>query len=103
MEEAIEDVPPHKIANYDETNFTNNPGKSKIMFRWGVHYSEKIMNSSNSATSNMFIGIVTGIANEYFFLLNIKFLPEYIVYKLFFHFSYITQFNILDIWIVVGN
>lgn len=32
---TIKDIPPENIANYDETNFTDNPGSRKVIFRRG--------------------------------------------------------------------
>lgn len=70
LEEAIKDVDPENIINYDETNFSDNPGITKCLFKRGTKYPEKIMNSSKSAISIMFAGNALG-----------QLFPPYVVYK----------------------
>lgn len=70
LEKSIEGVPPSNIINYDETNLSEDPGRSKVIAKKGMKYSERIMNSSKSSTSIMFA--VSGDGNI---------LPTYIVYK----------------------
>ena len=67
---VLEGVPPTNIINYDETNFTNDPGKSQMIFRRGIKYRERVMNFSKTSYSVMFAGSVTG-----------ELLPPYVVYK----------------------
>lgn len=35
LENTIKNVPPENIFNYDETNFTDDPGSRKLIFRRG--------------------------------------------------------------------
>ena len=64
------DVPPSNIFNYDETNFSDDPGAKKCVFRCGVRYPERVMASSKASTSVMICGSADG-----------KVLPPYVVYK----------------------
>ena len=34
LKEILKDLPPSNIINYDETNLTDEPGKSKCVFKW---------------------------------------------------------------------
>lgn len=68
--EELENVPPTHIWNFDETNFTDNPGQAKVLVKRGCKYPEKIRNSSKSAISLMFSGNAAG-----------ELLPPYVVYK----------------------
>lgn len=70
LQETLKDVPPANILNYDETNCSDNPGSSKAIFRRGVKYPERILNSTKGCVSLMFSGTADG-----------KCLPPYIVYK----------------------
>lgn len=63
-------VPPHRIFNYDETNLSDDPGSKRCIFKRGVKYPERVMDSSKSSTSLMFCGSATGAL-----------LPPYVVYK----------------------
>lgn len=63
-------VPPCNIFNYDETNLSDNPGSKKCIFKRGVKYPERIMDSTKSSTSIMFCGSASG-----------SMLPAYVVYK----------------------
>jgi hypothetical protein len=67
---TAEGVPPENIYNYDETNFTDNPGSKKCLFRKGTKYCEKVMNHSKSSISCMFCGSATG-----------ELVPPMVVYK----------------------
>lgn len=58
------------IINYDETNLTDDPGRKKMIFKRGVRYPERIMDSTKSSTSLMLAGTATG-----------SILPVYVVYK----------------------
>ncbi len=103
LEKAIKDIPPENIANYDETNFTDNPGSRKLIFRrgkiadllnsynfrrklsnlfTGVKYPENVVANSKSSTSVMFCGTAAGLL-----------LPIYVVYK---------AMNVYDTWIENG-
>ncbi|KAG5878010.1 hypothetical protein JTB14_025465 [Gonioctena quinquepunctata] len=70
LTQNIENVSSEGIINYDETNFTDDPGRVKVIVRKKSKRAEKIMDSSKAATSVMFACTASG-----------KFLPPYIVYK----------------------
>ena len=53
LNEILKDLPSSNIVNYDETNLTDESGKSKCVFKRGVKYPERIMNSSKFVTSIM--------------------------------------------------
>lgn len=67
---AVENIPPSRIWNYDETNLSDDPGNKKVICKRGAKYVEKICNFSKSATSVMFCGNAEG-----------KCLAPYVVYK----------------------
>lgn len=54
LQQELSDVPPSNIINFDETNLTDDPRSVKCIFRRGVKYPERIMNSTKSSTSIMF-------------------------------------------------
>lgn len=66
----MKDVNSKAILNYDETNFTDDPGKVKVIVRRGAKHVERIIDASKSSTSLMFSGTASGFL-----------LPIYIVYK----------------------
>ena len=66
----LEGVPPSNIINYDETNFSNDPGASKLVFRRGIKYPERVLNVTKTSYSVMFAGSAAG-----------DILPPYVVYK----------------------
>ncbi|CAK1584773.1 unnamed protein product [Parnassius mnemosyne] len=70
LEETIRDVPPSNILNLDETNLNDDPGSSKCIFRRGVKYPERVLNSSKGAISLMFSAAANGTS-----------LSPYVVYK----------------------
>jgi helix-turn-helix, Psq domain len=51
---TVEGVPASNIWNYDETNFKDDPGSEKSIFKKGTKYAERVMNSTKSAVSVMF-------------------------------------------------
>ena len=63
-------VRPENIYNYDETNFTNDPGKSLVFCRRGRKRVENVRDSSKQAFSVMWCGNATG-----------ELLPPMVVYK----------------------
>ena len=68
---VAEGVPGSNIFNYDETNLTDNPGaQKKFLFRKGVKYTEKVMDTSKTSISVMFAGSAAG-----------QMLPPYVVYR----------------------
>lgn len=60
LEEVIRDVPDTHIFNYDETNFSDDPGKKLVVVRRGVKHPEVICDSSKTSTSLMFCVSVSG-------------------------------------------
>lgn len=70
LEQTLEGVPPQNIINFDETNLSDDPGRIKCLFKRGVKYPERVMNSSKTAISLMFAGTATG-----------DLLPPYVVYR----------------------
>ena len=70
LETTLEGVPPSNIFNYDETNLTDDPGKKRSITRRGVHYPERVINSSKSGISLMFGCFADGSS-----------VPIYVVYK----------------------
>nr|XP_049694742.1 uncharacterized protein LOC126054213 [Helicoverpa armigera] len=67
---TLKDVPAENIVNFDETNLSDDPGSSKSIFRRGVKYPERIVNSTKGNISLMFTATAAG-----------RCLPLYVVYK----------------------
>ncbi|KAK3931060.1 Pogo transposable element with KRAB domain [Frankliniella fusca] len=67
---SLHNVPPANIVNYDETNFTDDPGVKLVIVRRGTRHPERIIDTSKTSTSVMFS--VTGDG---------QMLPPYVVYK----------------------
>lgn len=67
---SLTDVPKENIFNYDETNFSDDPGRKKVIAKRKSKYVERVMNWSKSATSVMFAVNASGFV-----------LPPYVVYK----------------------
>ena len=70
VENSLEGVPPSNVINYDETNFSDDPGASKMLMRRGVKYPSKEMNFSKSSTTVMYAGTADG-----------KLVPPYVIFK----------------------
>ena len=70
LKTTLEGVPPANIVNYDETNVVDDPKGQLQIFRRGTKHAERIMNSSKSATSIMFVVTASGVN-----------LNPYVVYK----------------------
>ncbi|PSN35691.1 hypothetical protein C0J52_10181 [Blattella germanica] len=51
LEEALQGVPASNILNYDETNFMDDPGKSKVVVKRGSKHPELIKDTSKANTS----------------------------------------------------
>ena len=66
----MEDVEPHNLFNYDETNVTDNPGVKKVIVRRGLRRVERKTEHSKQSISVMFCGSATG-----------EYLPPMVVYK----------------------
>jgi hypothetical protein len=63
-------VEPENLFNYDETNLSDDPGSKVCIFRRGVKYPERVINSTKGNISIMFCGSASGLV-----------LPVYVVYK----------------------
>lgn len=70
LEEAIRDIEPSNIINYDETNFCDDPGKTRVIVKRGTKHAEVIKDTSKTSTSVMMAASGSG-----------ELLPPYIVYK----------------------
>lgn len=70
LEVSLQGVEPNAMVNYDETNITDDPGKTKVLVRKGAKHAHRIMDNSKSSHSIMFAGSASG-----------ELLPPYIVYK----------------------
>lgn len=70
LKKIIEMVPASHIINYDETNLTDDPGRSKVLSRRGSKRIERITDSSKSSVSIMMAITASGAV-----------LPPYVVYK----------------------
>lgn len=70
LESVLENVPPTHVINYDETNFSDDPGSVKCICRRGMKYPERVMNSSKGCISVMFAATGNG-----------EIMPPYVVYK----------------------
>ena len=70
LQKSIQDVSPKNILNFNESNFSDNPGSQRCLFHRKVKYPERIINYSKGAISVMFAGTAEG-----------QILPPYIVYK----------------------
>lgn len=82
LELTLTDVDPSNIWNYDETNLRDDPGSPKVICKRGKKYVERIMDSSKSCISLMFVGNAAG-----------EVLPPYVIYK---------AENLWDSWTVGG-
>lgn len=67
---SLENVSPSSIVNYDETNFTDDPKKQKIIAKRGSKHPENVLDSTKTSVSVMMAGNADG-----------ELLPPYIVYK----------------------
>jgi len=70
LEDVLHDIPATNIFNYDETNFSDDPGKKLVIVRRGVKHPEIIRDSSKTSTSVMFCASADG-----------NIVPPYTVYK----------------------
>lgn len=70
LERSLHGIPALNVLNYDETNFSDDPGTKKMVFRRGVKYPERILNSSKGCISIMFAITADG-----------NLLPCYVVYR----------------------
>ena len=70
LEESLEGVDPANIFNFDETNFTDDPKRTKCIVRRGASRHERVEPHSKTAFSVMFCGSAKGVH-----------LPPMVVYK----------------------
>lgn len=70
LSKSLADIPEDAVVNYDETNFTDDPGRTKVVVRRTCKRAEQVMDTSKAATSVMFACSASGTL-----------LPVYIVYK----------------------
>ncbi|XP_021711614.1 jerky protein homolog-like [Aedes aegypti] len=82
LEVTLKDVSPDAIINYDETNLTDDPGRSQVIVRRGAKHAERIMDSTKTSTSAMFAGTASG-----------KVLPPFVVYKSKFIYDTWTEYG----------
>lgn len=67
---SYKDVPKENISNFDETNLSNDPSSIKCISRRGIKYQERLMNSTKSCISVLFV--ITG---------SMDVLPPYVVLR----------------------
>lgn len=53
LRRSIENIPASNILNFDETNLSDDPGSQKCLFRCGIKYPERVMNTSKTSLSVM--------------------------------------------------
>ena len=82
LEHSIDCVPPQNIVNYGETNLTDEPGRKRLIFKRGIRYPERLMNSTKTSTGLMLAGTAGG-----------DILPVYVVYK---------SEHLWSTWIAIG-
>lgn len=70
LEKELEGVPLTNIVNYDESNLSDDPGRTKVLVKRGCKYPDRVLNHSKSSTSIMFSASANG-----------SLLPCYVVYK----------------------
>lgn len=70
LQSSLENVRPESLINYDETNFTDDPGKTKILCKRGAKRPVVVRDSSKTSTSVMMAGAANG-----------NLLPPYVIYK----------------------
>ena len=70
LDKSLAGVFPENIINYDEANLSDDPGRCRLIFKWGARYPERIINGTKASTSLM----LAGTAAEHV-------LPVYVVYK----------------------
>ncbi|KAJ8930185.1 hypothetical protein NQ314_017049 [Rhamnusium bicolor] len=57
---TVTDIPPENIVNYDEMNFTDDPGKKRVLVRRRAKHAYRILGTSKSSVSVMFAGAGNG-------------------------------------------
>ncbi|KAJ8966993.1 hypothetical protein NQ314_003169 [Rhamnusium bicolor] len=61
LEKTLDNIHSESIVNYDETNFTDDPGRKMEIVRKNSKRAKKIMESSKAATSVMFTCSASGV------------------------------------------
>jgi len=64
------DIPPENVGNFDETNFTDDPGSKRVIVRRACRRPERVMDTSKPFTSVMMAASGDGVL-----------LPTFTVYK----------------------
>lgn len=70
LETCLDGVPPSNIINYDETNFTDDPGAVKVVVKRGCKHPERVIDTSKTSISVMIAASADGFV-----------FPPYTVYK----------------------
>mgnify|MGYP003623630680 FL=1 len=70
LRESLEGIPPENVINYDETNFSDDPGRKHVVVKRGIKHAERVMNSSKASISVMICASGYG-----------KLPPIYVLYK----------------------
>lgn len=60
LTETVDGIPPENIVNYDETNFSNDPGSKRVVVQKGQKHVDSVMDHSKSSYSVMFAGAANG-------------------------------------------
>lgn len=69
LAETVDGIPPENIVNYDETNFSDDPGSKRVVVQRGQKHVDRVIDHSKSSFSVMFAGAADG-----------SMLPPYVVY-----------------------
>lgn len=70
LEQSLEGIPPENVINYDETNFSDDPGKKKYVCKRGAKHCDRIVDHSKTSISVMMAASGSG-----------ELLPPFVVYK----------------------
>lgn len=54
LERSLDNIPAQNIVNFDDTNFSDDPGSKKMVFRREVKYPERNINLTKGCISVMF-------------------------------------------------
>ncbi|KAF4527598.1 hypothetical protein B566_EDAN015152 [Ephemera danica] len=76
LEVTLDGIPACNIINYDETNVTDDPGKTKVICKRGVKYVEIQRNHSKSSTSLMMAAAANGTLLPPYFIFKAKHLYD---------------------------
>lgn len=70
LQASLEDVVPENLINYDETNFSDDPGRPKVISKRGAKHCDRVMDHSKTSISVMMAASAAG-----------DLLPPFVVYK----------------------